>query len=123
MMAGRMPKHAFHAQWRMQRKSYAYTKRRGKRDEMIYTIGHRESYLRGLEAGQLYKTGRHDSYPGGYAFKTREDAQRRIDEAYDESYAVFGLDADWEQDTVPSKHGWWHALVVDRPIILLQDMQ
>jgi hypothetical protein len=88
---------------------------------MIYTIGHRESYLRGLQQGVLYKLGRRKDYPGGYAFKTKEDAQRRIDEVYDDSYAVFGLDADWEEDTVPSEHGWWHALIVDRPIIVLSE--
>lgn len=88
---------------------------------MIYTIGHRESYLHGLAQGTLYKKGRDDDYQGGYAFRTRADAQRRIDEAYDDSYAVFGLEASWENDTVPSFVGYWHWLVVDRPIIALEE--
>ena len=93
----------------------------GETKTIIYSIGHRKTYLRGLEEGNLLKRGRYDDYPGGYAFRTKENAQRRIDEAYDDTYAVFGLDADWERDTVPSQNGWWHALIVDRPIIALQE--
>lgn len=89
---------------------------------MIYTVGNREHYLQGLAApppGGFMKLGRRGGYPGGYAFLTREDAQRRIEETGETQWAVFGLDADWERDTVPSQNGWWHALVNDRPILAL----
>lgn len=94
---------------------------------MIFTIGHQESYLEALKAKpvipgkRLLKIGRRKDYPGGYAFKTREDAQRRIDEEYaGKGFAIFGLEADWQTDTVPSETGWWHALINDAAIILLE---
>lgn len=60
-------------------------------------------------------------YPGGYAFLTAEDAQRRIDEAYPEQgFAVFGLLADWETDTEPAKDGWWHNLLRDAALVVLE---
>lgn len=102
---------------------------------MIYTIGHAENYRPAIaKNGIVHKVGRdgkkgpwwfriwgvRSNYPGGYAFKTMKDAQRRIDEAYPTSgFAVFGLKADWETDTVPSKKGWWHHLINDSEIILL----
>lgn len=107
---------------------------------MIYTIGNERNYLEAIcqEGGPIEKMGKatmheqrerwhqeawkpHD-YPGGYAFKTAEDAQRRIDEAYpDRGFAVFGLLADWEQDTYPNPNGgWWHNLLVDVEIVLLE---
>lgn len=90
---------------------------------MIYTIGHQANYdqaLQGMAAAgqQLYKVGRTADYPGGYAFQTAEDAQRRIAEAYpDRHFAVYEVDADWERDTYPAANGWWHHLKEDRPII------
>lgn len=90
---------------------------------MIYTIGHQENYDKALREhaalGQVtYKTGQGADYPGGYAFQTAEDAQRRIAEAYPErNFAVYEVDADWEGDTYPSAEGWWHHLKEDRPII------
>lgn len=99
---------------------------------MIYTIGHEANYLATLaEHPTMRKVGRRppgtydeypDGYPGGYAFRTAADAQRRIDEAYPTAgFAVFGIDADWEMDTVPAVDGWWHSLVNDARVIVLDD--
>ena len=86
----------------------------------IYTIGHAENYRAAIaHDGKIQKLGRDHknqklgmdhkgshtpkNYPGGYAFKTFEDATRRIEEAQqDKGFAVFGLKADWEKDTVSS---------------------
>ncbi len=95
---------------------------------MIYTIGHAENYRTAIARdGKIQKLGRDHKgghlpkdYPGGYAFKTFKDAVHRIEEAYqDKGFAVFGLKADWEKDTVPSSHGWWHNLINDSDIVLL----
>ena len=92
---------------------------------MIYTIGSAKSYLDAmLASGEVvHKSGAGSpaGYIGGYAFKTIEDAQRRIDEYGDSPYqfSIFGLDADWEKDTVPNDEGWWHNLTKDAPLIVL----
>jgi hypothetical protein len=104
---------------------------------MIYTIGHKTNYLKAIaENGQISKTGYttmatqrkywsepmwlDEDYEGGYAFKTQEDAQRRINEAYlDRGFGVFGLDADWS-DTY-SKGDYWNYLVESAWIIVLED--
>lgn len=81
---------------------------------MIFTIGHQGNYDKALREhaalGQVtYKTGQGDGYPGGYAFQTAADAERRIAEVYpDHGFAVYEVDADWERDTHPSAEGWWH---------------
>ena len=90
---------------------------------MIYTIGNQESYddaLRqnGAQGIKTLKMGRRDDYPGGYAFQTASDAARRIAEAYPgRGFAIYEVDADWDQDTYPSAAGWWRNLKTDRPII------
>lgn len=90
---------------------------------MIFTIGHQKSYDEALEEfgrldTPLIKKGRSDSYPGGYAFRTADDAARRIAQAYaHRGFAVYEVNGDWERDTYPSPCEWWHHLKVDRPII------
>lgn len=98
---------------------------------MIYTIGHRENYLKAIqEHGVIQKLGRRlpdarndffpDGYPGGYAFQTYEDAQRGLaEEDKHGTWCIWGLDADWERDTAPAKDGWWHNLIKDADIIPL----
>jgi hypothetical protein len=93
----------------------------------IYTIGHKRSYLRAIaesDNGTIIKLGKSNNRPGGYAFLTYEDAERRIEEAYAErEYAVFGLKAHWKYDTEPSPIGWWHNLLRDAEIIVLEDKE
>jgi len=94
---------------------------------MIFTIGNRKNYLQFImDYGVPEKLGKQppnerfpDGYPGGYAFLTMADAERRIQEAGYRDFAVFGLDADWQEDTEPSTDGWWHNLLVDADIVLL----
>lgn len=89
---------------------------------MLYTIGHQESYHRSRSYhSEVFKRGRYEDYPGGYAFLTYRDAQRRINEAYvDQGFAVFGLDTTWDK-TVKSSDGWWHHVLDDTLIIFLED--
>ena len=95
---------------------------------MIFTIGHQKNYLKAIAfSGAIYKVGRRapcdefpNGYAGGYAFASIEDAQRRIEEAYEgRGFAVFGLLADWESDTEPSSDGWWRNLVTDALVVVV----
>ncbi len=95
---------------------------------MIYTIGHAINYRTSIaKNGTIQKLGRdgrkpkkYPDYPGGYAFKTWRDAVKRIEEAYqDKGFAIFGLEADWERDTIPSTEGWWHHLINDSDIVVI----
>lgn len=90
---------------------------------MIYTIGNRETYPKSNKTvSTVYKVGRRPDYPGGAALKSREDAERLITELGEqETYAVYGLDAVWEQDTYPASDGWWHYLLRDARIIVLPE--
>jgi len=95
-------------------------------EEVIFTIGHRESYFQAFrDHGHCVKRGRdalgEGDYPGGYAFRIRQDGERRIQEAYrDMEFAVFGLEADWGRDTEPSPEGWWHHLLCNAEVVLLE---
>lgn len=92
---------------------------------MIFTIGHRESYLSAFaERGRVWKLGRgskhaQPGYVGGYAFRTADDARRRIAEARYHEFEVFGLGAAWNRDTSPSSSGWWHHLRRDAQAYVL----
>lgn len=91
---------------------------------MIYTIGPNNVYRASMEVwGPQSKTGRHDDYKGGCAFVNIDDAFRYIREVCDDDpkFGVFGLDATWQADTEPSEDQWWHYLLVDRPIVLVDD--
>jgi hypothetical protein len=97
---------------------------------VIYTVGHKANYLQAIadsDEGCIQKVGKTDDlngqpYPGGYALRTYEDAQRLLEEVgHVDDWAVFGLDADWEQDTEPSQDGWWHNLLRDAWIIVLEE--
>jgi hypothetical protein len=90
---------------------------------VIFTIGSQESYDRALHEAtnlgrQLFKLGQTADYPGGYAFRTVSDAERRIAEAYPgRGFAVYELDGDWDEDTCPAANGWWRHLTHNRPIL------
>lgn len=99
---------------------------------MIYTIGHKVNYLNAIEKhGTIQKLGKKppgddpdypNGYPGGYAFRTLEDARRGlVEEDKHGTWAIFGIDADWEQDTEPSNDGWYHHLIRDADIVPLNE--
>jgi hypothetical protein len=90
---------------------------------MIYTIGHRESYLKAREEGQgvVGKLGRKEDYCGGIVFQTRVGAQSYIDSPSfkQKGFAVFAVDADWEKDTYAAKgeYGVFNYLIRDAPLV------
>lgn len=86
----------------------------------VFTVGHEANYDRGIvEYGAKFqKLGRRKDYPGGFAVRTPQDAERLIDEHGKRGeWAVYALSADWEKDTVPSENGWWHALVKSSRVV------
>lgn len=87
---------------------------------MIYTIGDKLKYLHGFEdgGGILFKL----KY--GSVWKERRDAEVRA--AYtnissDETFAVFGVDADWDKDTNELPNVTWRELSHDAQLIILPD--
>lgn len=83
---------------------------------MLYTIGHQANYAAARETygDKILKL------EGGYAFQTIEDAQAEIDRlGHTDEWGVFGLDANWEGDTVAVKGEPWRMLVRDVPLIFL----
>ncbi len=93
---------------------------------MIYTIGPKEGYLADIaKYGTIQKVGRGEvdgePYDGGIACLTFEDAQAAIREWKQSNFAVFGLLADWDTQTMPSKAHRWHDLLVDSDIVLLDE--
>lgn len=100
---------------------------------MIFTIGDKASYDKGIAekeaAGErLYKLGLcavgANRTRGGAAFKTAEEAQAWIDANKAErpeaaGYAVYGLEADWERDTIQYEGEPYARLIINRPIVKL----
>ncbi len=83
---------------------------------MIYTIGYSANLQQAIAKDGPVKQ------LDGYAFKTLTDAFRMICEInHLDDFCIFGLDADWENDTTPSTDGWWHDLINDANIIVLND--
>lgn len=89
---------------------------------MIYTIGHTKNYLQYFKEHLLLnfpfqKKGREADYPGGSVWRTKEEAQQHCPP----NYSVFGVLADWDTQTEPSKEGSWHNLLVDADLVILKD--
>lgn len=83
---------------------------------MIYTLGHTQSYEFYFdEQSTPRKKGRTEDYVGGSVWRTKEEAQKRCPE----DYSVYGVIADWDTDTTPSKHGNWHDLLIDALLVRL----
>ena len=89
---------------------------------MIFTIGHTESYQRYFkEQDTPMKLGRVNSedfpnYPGGSVWKTYEEAKNNCPPLY----SVYGVLADWEEDTVLNENGSWNDLLVTSALVDLK---
>lgn len=94
---------------------------------MIYTVGVKEDYDRGIAdkaaAGQrLQKRGMGQidgvMYRGGMVWVGREAAAQYAAGVTDQVLAVYGVEADWDRDTMDYGEGY-RRLVVDRPLVRL----
>ena len=84
---------------------------------MIYTIGRTAAYEQNFKDLPIVeKLGREEGYPGGSVWKTPEEALRHCPS----DYSVYGVEADWEKDTEPSKEGHWHDLLKTSKIVKLK---
>lgn len=102
---------------------------------MIYTVGDKASYDKGIAekeaAGErLFKLGMcqvgANKTRGGAAFKSVEEAQAWIDSNKAErpeaaSYAVYGLEAEWERDTLQYDGEPFARLIINRPLVKLPE--
>lgn len=86
---------------------------------MIYCVGWKASYDEGIAAHgrDFRKSGRGPDYPGGSVWATRAEAEQYA--ATVPGYAAYGVEADWDADTVPSEEGHWHDLLADAVIVPL----
>ena len=89
----------------------------GQEITMIFTLGHRKSYLLGLAKATaekpLRKTGWYRSsdgvvYPGGSVWETSEEVWSHIDAEGErlKEYSVFSVDAVWEGGTLLTPNLW-----------------
>jgi hypothetical protein len=86
---------------------------------MIYCLGVEESYNRYFqEQKRPMKAGKDEAagYPGGSVWRTEEEARTHCSEGYQ----VYGVLADWDIDTKPSKDGDWHDLLIDAELVQLE---
>ena len=108
---------------------------------MIYTVGRTLGYLRAIIGGEAVgrppvKLGRRriareeafvgssyymKPFSGGSVWATRADAQAYLDSRDLDQFAVFGVDASWDQTAEPwaDPVGGWRDLLVDAPVIRL----
>jgi len=92
---------------------------------MIYTVGRRLKYERAFAAGLVTKRGRGTNpdgtaYPGGYAFRTSDDARRfLVSKGLSGTHIVMGLTADWETDTAADEGSPYRRLLRDAPVVRL----
>jgi len=109
---------------------------------MIYTVGRTRDYLIALTSkeasGQcLEKLGRRQiaredyfigtpyymkRFPGGSVWATREEAQGYIDSRNLYRFAVFGIDASWDQtaEAWDREAAGWRDLLMDTPVLKLE---
>jgi hypothetical protein len=58
-------------------------------------------------------------YPGGCVFKTWDDAKDYLDKNKLNNYSIFGVLADWENDTETNIDEEYHNLLKDSQLVLI----
>ena len=101
---------------------------------MIYTMGHKEFYDKGLQEEKelgnpfkklgrtidhQYSDGHRGYYRGGSVWKTEEEARKYLESKSSllTNYDVYGVLADWEKDTEESKEHPWRDLLRTSQIV------
>lgn len=82
---------------------------------MIYTIGDRTLYDPLFDEGAPSIQGLTSTSEGGMVFITYEEAEEHCPHGY----TVYGVDADWYNDTTPSPGDPWNTLIVTSKLIKL----
>lgn len=91
---------------------------------MIYCIGHRERYDAGLAKGPFYKLGRglrNGTFePGGSVWQTEAEARTFIARTgIGATREVYGVEADWDSDTLQLRDEPFRRLVKTAAVIRL----
>jgi len=58
-------------------------------------------------------------YLGGCIFKTYQDAKNYLNKNNLNNYSIFGVLANWENDTEPDINEEYHSLLVDSQLVLI----
>lgn len=87
---------------------------------MIYTVGLVTEYEPRLAAGPAVKHGRTDTYPGGMVWRTAAEAQAYLlINDVTGARVVYGIEADWDTDTVQEPGESYGRLVRDAAVVRL----
>jgi len=91
---------------------------------IIFTIGYREAYQKlfreSREQDKLpVKLGRGGGYQGGSVWRTSAEAQKYLDDRYMHDYSVYGVEADWDKDTVPNPYAPFNNLIRNATLVEL----
>jgi hypothetical protein len=89
---------------------------------MIYCIGRRDRYDAALEKGPFHKVGRglHNGIwqEGGSVWRTAEEARAFIlGNGIEATREVYGVEADWETDTLQLRDEPYRRLLKTAPIV------
>ena len=95
---------------------------------MIYTVGIKINYDFHLHRAQhepsdFLKRGPYGGFFGGIVFKTSEEALEFLIKTGNlGTYSVYGVEADWDRDTIPDKNvlNTYHRLQRDAKIVQLK---
>jgi hypothetical protein len=109
---------------------------------MVYTIGRTREYLialtcKELSGRRLEKVGRRElaseehffgtcyymkRFPGGSVWASREEAQAFLETRNLYQFAVFGVEASWDQTAEPwdPLAAGWRDLLIDAPVVKLE---
>lgn len=77
---------------------------------MIYTVGNTENYERFFSEQRNPRKA-----IGGSVWQTKEEAAKHIGW----THSVFGVDADWEKDTIKKGDHSWNDLLIEANLIRL----
>lgn len=95
---------------------------------MIYTLGRRSVYedvFEKMNQSREYckKFGKTSTYDGGSVWKTYEEALKYKIQNNLHDYDVYGVIANWKEDTEPNEHGEFNNLIRDSRLIRLTDLK
>lgn len=87
---------------------------------MLYTVGSRLYYLETFRKMAGVAGGVHSKSAGGLVVRSIEEARRLAREQFaGKDVGIFGLQAEWDNDTQTVADGWWHVLKRSVPIVML----
>lgn len=88
---------------------------------MIFTVGHTISYQEYFNNPKYWNNGVPQKAKGGSVWKTKDEVLEYLSIGYHgEEFSIYGVLADWEQDTENTGKSW-NNLLRDADLIRLTD--